>query len=382
MVLSALMVVSCVGSPRTRAHVGTSPALFNREVYRYTSAVGAATEARRYRVIVLQSSDGRLVRLLHRFNRHLKILVYENISFARANDPHAQSVCTPLPQDLRAHPGWFLKGVRGGRITAGADYLMDVGNRAYQRACIARGVGLARRYGFNGVFLDGVNAAIAYQVGPTARTVAAAYRTVPAWQRAMYSLLSRAARAAHAHRLLVIANIGGAVLTRNLWQRWNGPIDGAEEEAWTDGGAGPAQQLPWWRQKLQELAWSEAHGKYALMHSYSGTDAGNVYGLASMLLVAGGRASYSTSNVNYLGDERWYPEYQAAEHLGRPRGRYSRRGSGVYVRTFATGIVAVNPTRHGVGGVRLRGVYSGPGGARLRSVSLGAMSAVILLRAR
>ena len=63
------------------------------------------------------------------------------------------------------------------------------------------------------------------------------------------------------------------------------------EESWTNGGEGPGQQVPDWSTKLDNVAWSEANGKFAILNSYNTTEAGNTYGLASMLLVAGGWSS-------------------------------------------------------------------------------------------
>jgi hypothetical protein len=154
------------------------------------------------------------------------------------------------------------------------------------------------------------------------------------------------------------------------------------EESWTDGGDGLSQQLPWWRAKLDNVAWSEAHGKYVLLHSYNLSESGNAFGLAAMLLVAGGRTSYSTSNPSVPGGQQWFSEYAAAKRLGRALGSYRIRRSGVYVRVFAHGIVLVNPGQRTVRGVSLGRRYSGPGRRRVRRVTLSPLSGLILLRAR
>lgn len=374
---------ACLGSaPRSPNAVDANPALFNRETYRYVLALRARNEAERYSVMVLQANDSRLVPILHRGNPHLKIFVYQDIAVARATDLQGLTVCTLLRPDLAAAPDWFLKDLSGRRITYGDNYLMDVGSTGYQQACVAHAIALAKRLGFDGIFLDGVGAALDYELPPTARPRSLAYPTIASWQTAMYSMLSYAGQAMHAHGLLVIGNIGGAVLTPGLWQRWNAPLDGAEEESWTDGGAGLAQQIPSWPEKLGNVAWSEAHNKYAVLHSYNPTEAGNTYGLASMLLVAGGHSSYSTSNTSPISYEAWYPEYDAARRLGVPKGAYIRRHNGVYERVFTNGVVLVNPStdvvpRFSLGGGRFSG--SGPGD--VSAVSMGATSGLILTNA-
>jgi Hypothetical glycosyl hydrolase family 15 len=358
-----------------------SPALFNRETYAYASRLRYRGEAQRYRFIVLEETAGWRVALLHRANPHLKILLYQDPLVAKGHTTF--TTCTSYVHDAAAEPGWFLTDSRGKRIVVGPDnYLMDVGQRAYQRVCLAHAVALAKRFGFDGLFFDGVAPALA-DAGISTAGLPPRYPTVPSWQTAMYSLLSYADAVAHRHGLLVIGNIGGAVGTPGLWQHWNTKLDGAEEEAWTDGGLGLAQQVPYWAEKLANVAWSEAHGKYAFVHSYNGTRAGNVYGLASMLLVAGGQSSYSTSNTNVIRDERWYPEYGTAQALGAPTGSYEQLANGVYKRTFAHGIVVVNPRERPASRFSLGpGTYSAPGLARARSASMGPTSGLILLRGR
>jgi hypothetical protein len=374
---------ACQGRPPSQHHAGVSPALFNRETYRYQSALNPRDEAKRYSIIVLQASDARRLPFLRRWNPGLKILVYQDIAVTRATDLQARTVCTALPADRAIGARWFLKGVLRNRISTGFDYLMDVGDPVYQQACISHAIALAKRFRFDGIFLDGVAASLPFELPPNTRPASIKYPTVGSWQAAMYSMLAYAGRAIHTQGLSVVANIGGAVLTPGLWQRWNTPLDGAEEESWTDGGIGLVQQLTWWREKLANVAWSEAHGKYAILHSYNTTEAGNVFGLASMLLVAAGHASYSTSNANDTSYEAWYPEYLAAQRLGAPRGAYTLQQNGVYERIFANGLVLANPTTHPVSRISLGGGrYSGPGLSDRGAVSMGATSGLILTRAK
>jgi hypothetical protein len=366
---------------RTRAHAHRAPsraaaagnvALFNREAVSYSSRLPLPQEARRYRVMVLQAPFGWLVPRLHRYNRRLQVYMYQFVMFARADDPQGLELCTSLPA-ARAH-NWFLRGPGGQVLTSGGSFGLDPGIPSFQRSCAAHAAALAKRYGFDGIFLDGVGALPDYQFH---RTVSVPkYPTQRRWVNAMTAFLQTMSRIVHARGVKVIANLGGP----QLWLRWSPLLDGAEEESWTDGGLGLAQQIPWWRQKLDNVAWSEAHGKLVLLHSYNSTEAANVYGLASMLLVAAGHSTYSTSNANYLGAEDWYPEYASARRLGAPLGHYFRLRSGVYERRFANGLVLVNPTRRSVARIRLRGAYSGTGLSHARTVAMGPTSGLILLR--
>jgi hypothetical protein len=362
--------------PRAHASAGQG-ALFNRETYQYSSALQTSTEAGRYSVMVLQATDASKVAALHRANRRLTILMYQAVMHSATTDPAGMTTCTPYAADAAQHPDWFLRSAGGNRVSDRSypsDFLMNVGNRAYRRACAAHALALARRGGFDGIYLDGVNTSLRWLV-PAGVSVPQ-YRSLSAWLGAMYGLLSTLGGATHAQRMRVVANIGGSTVKRGLWQRWTTPLDGSEEESWTDGGSGLGQQVPFWSTKLADVAWSEAHGKLALVHSYNTTEAGNTYGLASMVLVAAGATSYSTSNL--VSTESWYPEYSAAQQLGPARGHYAR-SAGAYVRAFARGIVVVNPTLHSVRSIRLGGTYSGSGLRRVRSVSLRPTSGLILL---
>ena len=233
---------------------------------------------------------------------------------------------------------------------------MDIGNPSYQQACASHAVSLAKQDGFDGVYLDGLNAQYNWLVKSGVKIPK--YPTASAWQAAMYPLITTIATLAHSRGLLVVGNIGGSTGTAGLWQKWTTPMDGSEEESWTDGGAGLAQQIPFWGAKLANLAWSEANGKYALLHSYNTTETGNTYGLASMMLEAGGSSSYSTTGG--VSSELWFPEYATAQQLGQPLGPYVKTSNGVFERQFASGLVLVNPTASATQSFSLGGgIYSG-----------------------
>jgi hypothetical protein len=250
-----------------------------------------------------------------------------------------------------------------------------VGNAAYQQACAANAAALARKYGFDGVFFDLIDGPMARDVQPG--LTIPEYPTQRSWEGAMTGALAYLAPALRAQGLMVFGNVSGADSVAT-WEQWVGHLDGVEEESWTDGGAGIVAQIPFWSTKLTELDWATAHGKYEFVHSHNSGEAGNALGLASMLLVANGRASYSTTNGG-VDDENWFPEYDMAKALGAPAGPYAVLANGVYERAFANGILLVNPTRYGVPSFWLGGhSYSGSGITNAESVSLPPISALIL----
>jgi hypothetical protein len=100
-----------------------------------------------------------------------------------------------------------------------------------------------------------------------------------------------------------------------------------------------------------------------------------------MMLLANGKASYATSNVNYTSDENWFPEYDTAQQLGAPAGAYTVLSHGVYERVFDKGIVLVNPSANTIPSFSLGGgSYSGSGLSGVQSVGLGPTSGLILLK--
>jgi hypothetical protein len=253
---------------------------------------------------------------------------------------------------------------------------MDIGNTAYQAQCAANAIAQAKRLGFDGIFWDEINGVLSWMLA--SGVSAPQYANSATWQTAVGSLLSYLGAQTRANGLLSVGNIAGAPSV-STWEQWVGSLDGVEEESWTDGSLGLAQQIPDYQMKLTELAWTQANGKYELAHSYNTTEAGNTYGLASMLLAAGGTASYATSNDNYNSQENWFPEYSTAQSLGGPTGAYTQLAGGVLKRQFQNGIVLVNPTANTVSGLALGGTYSGSGLTGATTASLAPTSALILL---
>jgi hypothetical protein len=380
---AAGMNVGAFGPP-THGVRRRSVAQFNRETYYYRTTWSMSQEANRYQFMVLSGNEYAEIPLLKAFNPNLKFLVYQAIMFTKSTDfSWMQTVtgCTPYADDAANHPSWILHDQNGNPVIAPnqtALYATDVGNPDYQRACAANAVALAKRYGFDGVFFDVVEGNLRYTLRPG--VTVPEYPNNVAWQTAMNSALAYLGPALRAQGLLVFGNIGEAASTAQ-WEQWVGHLDGVEEESWTDGGSGLAQQIPWWSQKLVELSWAMANGKYEFVHSYNTAEAPNTYGLASMLLAANGRASYSTTN-GATSDEYWFPEYDTARQLGAPAGPYAMLANGVYERAFANGIVLVNPSTRSIPNFWLGGDrYSTSGNLNVRAIAMPPTSGDILLEA-
>lgn len=318
---------------------------FFRAVYDYGGTpLTPAAEGRRYRLMILQQSDAHMIPRLKALHPGLKILMYVDMMSSDPRDPTGVSDAAGYDEAALNHPDWFLKDASGNALVFKdypTSYVMDVGNGAYQDAGAAHISAQAKRNGFDGAFLDDANASLRWVIAGGS-TACVTYPTTAQWQAAVYSFLSNVGPRLHQAGLLVVANIGGSTITPGLWQKWNGPLDGAMEESFTNGGTGgDSIENGRWAAKLAHALWSEANRKISLDHAVTGTRAGARYALATMLLAARGESLFSAS-TGYV-QEVWWSEYATAESLGRPVGGYRVLRNGVYRREFTNGVVLVNP---------------------------------------
>ena len=377
-------------SPASQAAPAPSPSAvthrvgrpFFRIVYGYGGTRRTpAQEGARYPIMIMRQTDAPVVASLKAGNPHLKLFMVINMMSTDPSDPTGISDWVGYTDADANHADWFLKDTVGNRLRF-KDYptalVMDVGNPAYQQAGLANVVNMAKTAGFDGVFLDDANASLRW-VLPGGSGECVKYPTDAAWQSAAFSFLDHVAPQLRQAGLLVAANIGGSTVAPGLWQKWNGPLDGAMEESFTNGGAGrDSLANGQWLAKLHHARWSETHGKLALDHAVTRTRSGARYGLATMLLVANGENHfYASTDYEH---ERWWPEYRTARALGRPRGGYRVTRKGVYRRDFTNGVVVVNPQTHRVRRIRLGGVYSGSGLSDVTRIGLQGTSGAVLVK--
>jgi Hypothetical glycosyl hydrolase family 15 len=374
------------GPSDQRAHYVRLTAATHRPFFRavYGAYSGTrlppAREGARYRVMILTYSDRRVMPRLKAANPDLRVLMYVDMMGSDLGDPIGVADWAGYANATAHHPDWFLRDRNGNQLLFEgypAGHVMDVGNRLYQDEGAARVIRVAKAGGFDGVFLDDANASLRWIIPRGAASVA--YPTTQRWQSAVYSFLSNVGPQLHRAGLLAVANIGGSTITPGLWQKWNGPIDGAMEESFTNGGVGPDSIANGeWTPKLNHALWSERNDKISLDHAVTATRAGARYALATMLLVARGANLFSAS-AGY-SREVWWPEYATANSLGRPLGGYRVLRDGVYRRDFTNGVVLVNPGTRPAIRVRLGATYSGSGLHKVTAVSLGRTSGVVLAK--
>jgi hypothetical protein len=269
----------------------------------------------------------------------------------------------------------------------------NLGNSSFDSTCISNAMTQAASADFDGVLWDEMNAVPTYAISQTCIN---AYQgsacsmfnngSDTAWENNSYTFIQALGAADSANGMMSILNIGGTFNQPAVWQQWNGPVSGAVEESFVGSYTGGSVPYAQWQGELANEKWSEANGKYEMAIHYDpnqNQESLDTYGLASMLLNAGGMTSYSSPATSPDPTYDFWPEYTTAQNLGAPSGAYTTVTSGgatVYERKFANGIVVVNPTTSASGSVSLGATYSGTGNepASATSVTLPAQTGMIL----
>jgi hypothetical protein len=304
------------------------------------------------RYVVLQPWEQAQARRLRRRDPGLKVLVYQDFGSMTAGlGPDAQSSSgVAYRSATRQHPDWFLADRDGRRIQeVGYPYLFmaDVGNAGYRRRWTTDVLGLLRHGPWSGVFMDDVNTSPRPEAGSS---VIAGFPTDTAYQAAVRGMLAYAASRIRATGRLVIANMGGWADHPAVVRSWLRYVDGAMDEKFVKYAPAPGEgyiDVRGWLSQLGEVTSTQAlHKTFLAVTAARPTDAqAQLYGWASLLLAGDGNAAYLAA-TDYTGAEPALPAYRT--RLGAPAGPMRRLREGAYARSFARGLVLVNPTGHTV----------------------------------
>jgi Hypothetical glycosyl hydrolase family 15 len=332
--------------------------------------------------IVLQAWEGQRATELKAINPNLKVLVYQDLAgMTDGTGPEGLSSSgVNYAEANTAHPQWFLLNTNSERIDANGYpwlWMADIGNVSYQEQWTANVLKLLSHGPWNGVMMDDTNTTARYDTNPSS---IAEYPTDAAYQAAVGSMLAYAGPRIQAAGKLAIPNIGSWNEYPEVVERWLHYVSGGVEEMfakWStkagEGYQGPAE----WQTQIEEIQTTERMGKYflAITQSEAGDTQAIRYGWASTLLGADGHTVY-TAAANYT-TETWSSEYEVP--LGAPTSAAIKLTSGAWERSFADGLVVVNPTSSAID-VSFGGSYSGSGLTNATGATLGANSAVILAR--
>jgi hypothetical protein len=343
-------------------------------------------DAAKYQIVQLQYSPTvkTLVDAIHANDPGVKVLMYTDaVPPGTGGSTDGWTTCTTSTEDAAGGDSWYMYD-GGSRLSS-----MNSGNSAYQAACTSHATSLAKSADFDGVFWDEVSPEAAFSINGSCVNGDGdgSCWSSATWQANEYSFVKAIGAASSADGLMAIINDGtGSTSQFEQWASVPG-ISGSMEESFVGSYTGNSVPYSQWQEELANEAWSEANGKYFMAVHYDpnqNQESLDTYGLASMLLNAGGMTSYdSTITTLNAASYDWWPEYTAAQSLGAPSGGYTTVTSGsatVYERKFANGIVVVNPTTSGSASVSLGATYNGTGNepANVTSVTLPAQTGMIL----
>lgn len=337
--------------------------------------------ANRSSYIVLQAWAADVAADLKAENPNVRVLVYQDLAamsdLARVDGLTSSGV--GFDEADTAHPEWFLLDDNGDRLYHQGWrwlWMADIGNVAYQQRWTDNVLDLLESGPWDGVFMDDTNPTVKYHTDPDR---VALYPTDEDYQAAVESMLAYAGPAISRAGYLTIPNFGAWVEYPDVIEDWLAYVDGGMDEKFlkwdTAPGVGYRDSLQW-RIQLDEVATAESMGKIFLGITTAGDSDTQArrYGWASMLLVAQGRAAYVAAAA-YDGWQPWSSDYDI--DLGRPTTAITAVGNGAYTRTFADGLVVVNPTSSPLF-VSFGGTYSGSGLTRATSAIVAAKTGLVL----
>lgn len=337
--------------------------------------------AQRNSYIVLHAWETERAEQLKAANPSLEVLVYQNLSaMAQGTGPHGLSSSgVNFAEATTAHPEWFLTEAGGSRIAEEGYawlWMADIGNQTYEQQWTANVIRLLRAGPWDGVMMDDTNTTARYHVHPQSRI--AKYPSDPSYQSAVRSMLAYAGPAIQAAGKLAIPNIGGWSEYPQIAREWLPYVSGGMDEMFLKWSATPGEgyrSQGGWATQMEEIATTEQMGKRFLAVEQSApTDTRAIrYGWASVLLAAEGHSAFTVA-ANYA-EEAWSSEYEVP--LGEPTAAATQVAGGAWKRTYANGLVVVNPTGASVS-VSFGGTYSGSGLTGATGTTLGPDSAVIL----
>ncbi len=358
------------------------------------------TEAPRRGQVVFNAWEGHYIpafRSAGANNPHLKLYVYKCFSSTRSFDPGPNGESSGALQYSWVsanHPEWFLTR-NGSRIVWSGypgHYAMNIGNPAYQRACMNAIVTDARKTGWDGVLLDNILYSMSqYSVGRCDQ-----YATDAAFQAAYTSALSVIGKGLTAAGLLTMGNMAGIRVVPGRWETYlRAGLGGGFDEYFACFGDGqeltdygsPPEGLEAQVEEIRLLKRGSRPYLPGGFQSHSLTDTTSFrYAFASWLLGVSSDAFFSEAGSGgYGAPPPWRREYDW--DFGWFTGPYQTLQASVYQRIFTEGMTLVS-ARAGGGDVtvnlanRYGTVYMDQDGNNRTTVSLPPKTGMALRKVR
>lgn len=243
------------------------------------------------------------------------------------------------------HPEWFLLDEDGNRMFHKINdemrsVMMDPGHPGWREFWLSRARESQEILGWEGVFLDNVEASLGKRQRRNA--LPAAYPTDRSYQAAIEGFL--------AYIYTDYFQPEGRPLYANIidlyedevWFRYLRYLDGGMEEGWVVGWFDdPPKERDFWQEELQRAEKSQAQGKEVILVAQGKQDdyERQTFAYASYLLVSNGNASFRYTNAHHYHELWLYDNYDL--DLGTPLGPRYQEGE-IWRRDFTNGIVRLH----------------------------------------
>ncbi len=247
----------------------------------------------------------------------------------------------------REHPDWFLRDADGELIIFDDSFvMMDPGNAGWREFFLERAVEMQELYGWDGVFLDNVEAS-GDKIRRLGHSGLADYPDDRSYQAEVEAFLDYLYNGYFSPEgRPMYANII-EVREPATWFSYLRYLDGAMDEAWGVGWPDEYFQPADWLARLERAEQSQLQGKHVVLVSQGErTDLDRQrFAFASYLLINNGNASFRYANYDGYYEQVWlYDTYNLP--IGLPTGQRECVFDALCWRRFENGWVLVFPGRH------------------------------------
>ena len=304
--------------------------------------------------LVIQAWEYARIPALRRDNPQLRILMYKDASATVrvADDSGIYATGVSYAEVAAHHPGWFLTDPGGTRLEWSdwpGLYPLNVRNAKYQRAWLRNVLVELRAHAWDGVMLDDT---LTYLSHPTfGDLVSTQIPNDASMYRATGRFLAHVGPGLRRAGYLAVPNVS---VEWNTWKStledWSRYVGGWENEYFVKWGLERQSRFSGadWGWKMRMAQWCAARRLPLLAITYSNRDdvATQSYHRATWLLSWNGTTGASIFVPAETDASHWVP--RANTYLGAPTGKQKRTPDGMHTRTFAHGMVLVNPTDGGL----------------------------------
>ncbi|QJY47019.1 putative glycoside hydrolase [Pseudonocardia broussonetiae] len=343
--------------------------------------------AGRYGVVVLNAWETAALRRIKDRAPDTTVLVYKDLSSTRdyagalrgpGEDAERLPTGVGFARAEREEPGWFARDSAGARIEWGPypqHWQMAVWDPSYQRAWAQDVTAEAVEQGWDGVFADNDFASLRFYSDAVLEGTADAAATDRLVRDGLDGLVTTAGEHLAAEGKVFVPNVSEARLFPGRWTT-HSRFGGAMDENFAlrgDDGLLTWQGAGW----TELLATAADPDRLTLLVTAGGEAQARTGDAAAALLAAPGTCWSASTEPGYL-----VPEWTRTQELtlGATRGPAREAGGGVWVREFARGWAAVNPTTGAVDVDPPAGLATADGAAVRGTLRLEAGDGVLLVR--